>query len=438
LVGHNGGVSTFRRLLINSLVAGVVNSFLWFALTFWVYLETRSVVTTSAIGGAFALCNAAFAVLFGTYVDTHPKRRAMLLSTVLSLGGYLLAGALYLFVDRDAMLDLRLPWIWLLILIVLAASMAGNIRAIALSTCVTLLVPSGERDKANGQVGMVNGLAFTVTSVFSGLVIGQLGMGWAIAITIVGTVAAMIDLWSLTVPGDVPAPSAETTPRFDFAGARLAVAAVPGLFGLILFAAFNNLLGGVFMSLMDAYGLELVSVETWGFLWGGLSVCFILGGLFVARKGVGRHPLRTILLVNAANWIACTLFTIRTSIVLLAIGCAVWLALMPIVEAAEQTVLQQVVPFDVQGRVFGLAQTIESAASPLTSLSIGPIAQWIVIPFMTTGAGAGTWFGSGRDRAIALIFTVAGLLGLVATAITWVAPWYRRLSARTGPVSLPA
>jgi len=32
--------ATFRRLLVNSLVGGVTSSFLWFALTFWLYLET--------------------------------------------------------------------------------------------------------------------------------------------------------------------------------------------------------------------------------------------------------------------------------------------------------------------------------------------------------------------------------------------------------------
>ena len=37
----------FRRLLVNTLVSGVTSSFLWFALTFWVYLETRSVVATA-------------------------------------------------------------------------------------------------------------------------------------------------------------------------------------------------------------------------------------------------------------------------------------------------------------------------------------------------------------------------------------------------------
>jgi MFS transporter, DHA3 family, multidrug efflux protein len=38
---------------------------------------------------------------------------------------------------------------------------------------------------------------------------------------------------------------------------------VEGLFGLIFFSTFNTFLGGVFMSLMDAYGLSLVSVQVW-------------------------------------------------------------------------------------------------------------------------------------------------------------------------------
>jgi hypothetical protein len=44
----------FRRLLLNTLASGVTSSFLWFALTFWVYLETRSVVATGVIAGRSA------------------------------------------------------------------------------------------------------------------------------------------------------------------------------------------------------------------------------------------------------------------------------------------------------------------------------------------------------------------------------------------------
>jgi len=37
------------------------------------------------------------------------------------------------------------------------------------------------------------------------------------------------------------------------------------------------------------------------------------------------------------------------------------------------TTFQKVVPFKEQGRVFGFAQSLETAASPVTAFLIGPI-----------------------------------------------------------------
>ena len=41
-----GGMRMFVHVLVNTMIANVTTSFLWFALTFWVYLETRSVLAT--------------------------------------------------------------------------------------------------------------------------------------------------------------------------------------------------------------------------------------------------------------------------------------------------------------------------------------------------------------------------------------------------------
>lgn len=185
------------------------------------------------------------------------------------------------------------------------------------------------------------------------------------------------------------------------------------------------------MSLMDAYGLSLVSVQIWGTLWGLLSLGFIVGGLVVARRGLGKSPLRTLFLADIVMWITTIFFTIQASIVLLAIGMFLYLCLIPVVEASEQTILQTVIPLERQGRVFGFAQSIEQAASPLTAFMIGPIAQFIFIPFMTTGAGTdliGNWFGTGADRGIALLFTITGLIGLIVTLIAMRSRSYRTLS----------
>jgi DHA3 family multidrug efflux protein-like MFS transporter len=132
-------------------------------------------------------------------------------------------------------------------------------------------------------------------------------------------------------------------------------------------------------------------------------------------------------------------FAIRSSIVLLTIGMVVWLALMPMIEAAEQTVLQRVIPFERQGRVFGFAQLVENAASPFTAFLIGPIAQAFVMPFMTDGGGAdaiGSWFGTGPIRGLALLFTIAGLLGVVMTLVAWGSRAYRRLAAADAEASV--
>ncbi|MFP5282298.1 MAG: hypothetical protein ACLGIF_02465 [Actinomycetes bacterium] len=201
----------------------------------------------------------------------------------------------------------------------------------------------------------------------------------------------------------------------------------------MVFGAFNNFLGGVFMALMDAYGLSLMSVQAWGLLWGVLSTGFILGGLVIAKTGLGGNPLRLLLVVNIVLWAVTIAFPLRASVVLLGLGMYVYMLLVPYVEAAEQTVLQRVVPYERQGRVFGFAQSVEQAASPLTAFLIGPIAQFVFIPFMTDGLGArtlGPWFGTGPDRGIALVFVLTGIFGLMGTVYALRSRYYRDLSAR--------
>src|SRR5688572_21309352 len=128
----------FRRLLVNTLLTGVTSSFLWFALTFWVYVETRSVVATGVIGGAFSISSAAFGPWFGSYVDRHRKHTALMLTTVVSVVCFSVSTALYVAAPEGRLLALRQPWFWLLVASTLFGSVASSMRSVALSTCVTL------------------------------------------------------------------------------------------------------------------------------------------------------------------------------------------------------------------------------------------------------------------------------------------------------------
>ncbi|MFL6046345.1 MAG: hypothetical protein ACJ72M_14670 [Propionibacteriaceae bacterium] len=123
------------------------------------------------------------------------------------------------------------------------------------------------------------------------------------------------------------------------------------------------------MALMDAYGLSMMSVQAWGLLWGALSAGFIVGGLAVARTGLSDNPVRLLLLVNVVLWSVTCVFPLRSSVALLSAGMAIYMVLIPYAEASEQTILQKVLPYERQGRVFGFAQSVEQAASPLTAFS---------------------------------------------------------------------
>jgi DHA3 family multidrug efflux protein-like MFS transporter len=293
--------------------------------------------------------------------------------------------------------------------------------------------PRGAPGPGHGLVGTASGVSFLVTSVISGVLVGMAGMLYVLVLAIVATAAAIVHLAHLRIPEPRPERGEATSRAVDLRGTVALVVATPGLPALIAFSTINNFLGGVFMALMDPYGLSLVSVEAWGLLWGFLSTGLIVGGLVISRRGLGRNPLRSLLLANLVIWVISSVFTLRSSIVLLTIGRFVYLCVMPYIEASEQTVLQKVVPFERQGRVFGFAQSVEQAASPLTAFLISPLAQFVVIPFMTTGAGTdliGPWFGTGPERGLALVFTVTGLIGLALTLLAFGTRHYRRLSDR--------
>lgn len=422
----------FYHVLLNTLIANVTTSYLWFALTFWIYLETRSVLATGIIGGVYMLLIAMFSILFGTIVDHHKKKSVMVFSSVFTFVAFGLATAMYVLFPTEKLIDWNSYAFWLFSGLILIGAVVENMRNIALSTVVTLLVPKNGRDKANGMVGTVQGVAFMVTSVFSGLSIGLLGMGWTLAIAVVLTAIAMLHMFTVRIPEKEIYHDPELEgKKIDIRGSIEAIKAIPGLVWLIIFTTFNNLVGGVFMALMDPYGLTLLPVEVWGIVLGVTSIGFIVGGAVVAKKGLGKNPIRTMLLINIGVAVLGGLFTIREVWLLYAVGIFIFMCLMPAAEAAEQTIIQRVVPLKRQGRVFGLAQAIESASTPISAFIVAPLAQYIVLPYMNSEAGKSTWgwlLGEGEARGIALVFLIASLIMLVVVLLAFTTKAYRELS----------
>lgn len=426
-------MKTFYHLLGNTTIASITNYTVWFALTYYVYLETQSVFATSIIAGIYLVATSISGFWFGSIVDNHKKKQVMVASSLISLAAYLIGFGIYATAPAGEFTQITSVRLWVMIVVLMSGTIAGNLRNIALPTIVTILFPEEKRDKANGMVGTTSGISFMIVSAISGILVGLAGLWYALLLAIGLSLLTLLHLWFIQVPELGIAHVEGSGMNIDIKGTIKVIAAIGGLFPLIFFTTINNFLGGVFMSLMDPYGLSLVSVETWGFLWALLGTGFIVGGAVIAKWGLGKNPLRSMFLANIFLWFIASIFTIQPSIILLCVGMFLYLCVMPFIEAAEHTIIQKVVAPERQGRVFGFAHSVEQAASPLTAFAIGPLTQFFFIPFMTTGAGVellGGWFGTGPDRGMALVFTVTGLIGLLVTAVCMNTRFYTMLSKK--------
>lgn len=420
----------FYLILANSFVAMIASLTLWFALIYYVYLQTHSVFVTSMLAGAYLVATASTGIWFGSLIDHHHKKQVMLGGSIGSLISFLIATGIYALLPSTTWQQVSNPWLWIWIVTVLVGVIAGNIRGIALPTLVTLFVPKEGRDKANGLSGMVNGVGYMVTSVISGFLVAKTGMWGALGGGVGLTALTIVHLLFQSFPEHRIVHLSGSKPKIDMKNTLHVIRGIPGLLPLILFSTCNNFLGGVFMSLMDAYGLSMMSVQNWGTMWGVLGISFVFGGMAIHKFGLGKSPVASLMKANLAIWIFSALFTVVPSIWTLAIGGFLYMAVFPYIEAAEQTIFQNLVPHSHQGRVFGFAQTVEQSASPITSFLIGPITQFVVIPFMTTGWGATHWgsvWGVGEARGMALVFTTAGVLGMIVTFLAWRSRYYRTL-----------
>ncbi len=420
----------FYNLLINCILSGVTNAFVWFAITFWVYIETQSVMLTSFIAGIFMVCNLLSAYTFGKYVDNNKKKKVLWVSTLGSTLCFILASVVYFGGQLVTNSNSTSPTLWLFIVLCIAGSVSGNLRNIALTVSVNLFFDEKNRDKGNGMVGTVQGMVMGLTSVLSGLAIGFVGMGNSLYMVLGACAVVLLHLLTVRIP---EAKLIHNDPQkiANFKKTLQYIVAIPGLIMLIFFTTINNFLGGVFMSLMDAYGLSLVSVQTWGIIWGALSFVFVISGLLIAKYGVGKNPVRTMIIANFLVWLVCIPFTWFSSIYIFLLGVIVWMLISPFIESSEHTIIQKIIPYKNQGKVVGFAQTVESSAMPLTAFFVGPITEKFMIPFMNSGWGSQNLsflYGNGNIAGIGLVFSMAGVVGVVVTLWARKTQAYKNLS----------
>src|SRR5690606_34010162 len=88
-------MKSFYHLLTDTLFVSVTNATLWFAITFYAYLETESVMVTGIIGGVYLVATSITGFWLGSLVDNYRKKKVIVVATAFSLINFLFSFYVY-------------------------------------------------------------------------------------------------------------------------------------------------------------------------------------------------------------------------------------------------------------------------------------------------------------------------------------------------------
>ena len=193
-------MNVFHHLVVVALFVAATTNFVWFALTYFVYLETQSVISTGAAAGIYLVIVVLSGFWFGSFVDRNRKKRAMIISSLATLAFFVAGLFVYQFAPSDAFTSVTSLYLWFFALLLLSGVIAGLIYFIAIPTLITQLIPENRRDKANGLFSTATGISFGINSVASGLVLGFGNMFWVLLGGVVFTILGLVYLAFIPIP----------------------------------------------------------------------------------------------------------------------------------------------------------------------------------------------------------------------------------------------
>jgi MFS family permease len=395
-VFRNGG---FLRLWLSQAATQIGGNMVLFGLTVIVFNSTNSNTAVSLLVLSFLVPAVLFSAVAGVYVD-RIDRRIILITTNLLRGAAFVA--LYLAGTNLA----------LILLLNVAVSTVTVFFAPAELAMIPVLVPRNQLLSANGVFTLTLNAAFAVGFALLGPLVVKVAGAEAV-IVVVAALYFLAALFCITLPASPPPPSTPEDPHSGL-GVGEAERAVGGTFGQLregisfirghrnitwslIYLAITASLVGVLGVLGPAFAQQTLGLKAEDFavvvlpLGFGIVTGILLlnnyGHYFIRRRIIESSLIALGILLaalSAAGPISRLLqradqpggldLSGVTSLLAVVVVIAFFAGIAyGLVAIPSQTQLQEDLPEDVRGRVFGVLGMLVSVASFLPIIIVGPI-----------------------------------------------------------------
>jgi MFS family permease len=410
---------TFHILLFGQSSSLLGTGMTRFAMMIWAYEQTGSATALALLGFFTCITYIVASPFAGVLVDRMSRRKVMFLAD-LSAG---LMTTLLLVIQLVGELQL-----WHLYLAVGLAGVFEAFQDPAFTSSISLLVPKNEYTRSNGMLGMGRSVARMLAPIFAGLVQQVWGLNAVLGIDIFTMTLALLGLLMIHIPS-APASAVGIESSGDFwrelrfgAGYIFRQAGLRNLtlsfFMVNLFATLTYfaVLSPMILARTDGDETALGIVRT------AMGIGGILGGALIVAWKSPRRKARMYLIFTGLSFLICDAgMAVSGSVYGWAIAGFLAELTIPFIVSPYFALWQEIVPPDVQGRVFSIREMIQVASQPIGYLLGGLMADRLFEPAMQSNG----WFsmlvsglvgtGPGAGMASMFLFTAVcgGLLGFI-------------------------
>ena len=388
-----------------------------FALIIWVYKQTGSAMAVSLLTFFTYLPYVLVSIFAGVFVDAHKKKSIMLFANTIS--AVCMVAVIILFF----MGSLK---IWQIYIINIVTGTMNAFQNPALTVAIGLMVPKEKYARISGLSSFSTSLIAVVTPMLAAFVSSFLGLAGVFAINILTFLIAFLSLLLLI---EIPENHIESLKLEDtniLRGCSKGLSFIKmhkGILYIILSMALLNFFSRLtYENILPAMILSRSGGDnnTLGIVSGILGIGGIIGGAIVSFAKFPKQVTKAIYLSAAISFLFGDLFMgIGQNLLVWSLAAIAASVPIPFITAGQNIIMYNLVPKDMQGRVFAARNAIQYFTIPIGILLGGALADYVFEPFMVNYSWLASVLqnivGTGHGAGMAVMFLCTGILGTVAS-----------------------
>ena len=404
------GLPAYGTICLGQLVSLTGSGLSGFVLGVWTYQKTNSITKFGLVLFCTILPTVLILPVAGIIVDRLDRRKVMIFSdSIASLVSLTLASLLFIGKLQP----------WHIYPSIVTLSILNAFRYLSFSAVITVLVDRKHYGRGIGMMQFAEATSLIIAPGLAGVLIATISMSKIMLIDFATFLFSLLTLMIVRIPPIIAQPGsvrrqpllAELTFGWRYIVAR------PGLMVLMILFLLSNFNTGIWEVLLSPLLLRLSSPALLGTVLSIRSVGILIASLAMSALGSSQRRILLVILFSLVQALSLILGGIHITVLALSAAAILISFSFPIINNCSQSIWQNKVPADVQGRVFATRRMFTLMAVPAAYVLAGGLSDHLFEPWMREGGGlagsVGRVIGVGPNHGIALLFIVLGIIMVV-------------------------